>query len=88
MTPIKQKTITLVKPGRNFFPKQVNLAEHGGNVPRLSDDPITFTEEEAHRVWHPHNNTIVINLRISRKKVYQILIDNRSFLDILFKSTP
>ena len=49
--------------------------------------PITFTEEEAHEPWHPHNNAIIINLRITRRKVYCILIDNKSSLDIPFKST-
>ena len=63
----------------------MNLAEQHEKVPHLSDKPITFIEEEAHGLWHPHNGAIVVNLKISRRNC--ILIDNGSSFNILFKST-
>ncbi|KAL5575083.1 hypothetical protein UlMin_016782 [Ulmus minor] len=69
------------------FPHQVNLAKHKNKAPRLSNEPIIFTEEEASGLWHPHKDAIVISLRIASQKVYKILIDNGSSADILFHST-
>ncbi|KAL5539242.1 hypothetical protein UlMin_045287 [Ulmus minor] len=69
------------------YPQQVNLAEHRDKIPRLSNDPIIFTEEEASGLWHPHKDAIVVSLRIASRKVYKILIDNGSSADILFRST-
>ncbi|KAL5543710.1 hypothetical protein UlMin_007494 [Ulmus minor] len=69
------------------FPHQVNLAEHKNKAPRLSNEPIIFTEDEASGLWHPHKDAIVVALRIAGQKVYKILIDNGSSADILFRST-
>ncbi|KAL5577017.1 hypothetical protein UlMin_018716 [Ulmus minor] len=69
------------------FPHQINLAEHKNKAPRLSNEPIIFTEEEASGLWHPHKDAIVVALRIASPKVYKILIDNGSSADILFRST-
>ncbi|KAL5559167.1 hypothetical protein UlMin_035378 [Ulmus minor] len=56
-------------------------------IPRLSDDPIIFTEGEARGLWHPHTDAIVVTLRIAGRKVFRILVDNGSSAGILFKST-
>ncbi|KAL5577285.1 hypothetical protein UlMin_018984 [Ulmus minor] len=69
------------------FPHQVNLTGHKEKIPRLSDDPIIFTESEARGLWHPHTDAIVVTLRIAGRKVFWILVDNGSSADILFKST-
>ncbi|KAL5555515.1 hypothetical protein UlMin_037751 [Ulmus minor] len=69
------------------FPHQINLAEHKNKAPRLSSEPIIFTEEEASSLWHPHKDAIVVALRIASRKVYKILTDNGSSADILFRST-
>ncbi|KAL5548830.1 hypothetical protein UlMin_004061 [Ulmus minor] len=69
------------------FPHQVNLTGHKEKIPRLSDDPIIFTESKARGLWHPHTDAIVVTLRIAGRKVFRILVDNGSSADILFKST-
>ncbi|KAL5565596.1 hypothetical protein UlMin_028760 [Ulmus minor] len=69
------------------FPHQVNLTGHKEKIPRLSDDPIIFTESEARGLWRPHTDAIVVTLRITGRKVFRILVDNGSSADILFKST-
>ncbi|KAL5552836.1 hypothetical protein UlMin_040237 [Ulmus minor] len=69
------------------FPHQVNLTGHKEKIPRLSDDPIIFTESEARGLWHPHTDAIMVTLRIAGRKVFRILVDNESSTDILFKST-
>ncbi|KAL5546702.1 hypothetical protein UlMin_006389 [Ulmus minor] len=69
------------------FPYQVNLTGHKKKIRRLFDDPIIFTEGEARSLWHPHTDAIVVTLRIAGRKVFEILVDNRSSADIMFKST-
>ncbi|KAL5567906.1 hypothetical protein UlMin_024481 [Ulmus minor] len=69
------------------FPHQVNLTGHKEKIPRLSNDPIIFTESEARCLCHPHTDAIVVTLRIAGRKVFRILVDNGSSADILFKST-
>ena len=49
------------------------------------DDPvISFTEEDARRVHHPHNNALVINLTIVDFNTRWVLVDNGSLIDILY----
>ena len=49
------------------------------------DDPvISFTEEDARRVHHPHNNALVINLTIVDFNTRWVLVDNGSLTDILY----
>ncbi|KAL5542882.1 hypothetical protein UlMin_010592 [Ulmus minor] len=50
------------------FPHQINLTEHKNKAPRLSNEPIIFTEEEASDLWHPHKDAIVVALRIASEK--------------------
>lgn len=69
------------------FLHQVSLDEHKNKAPHLSNKLITFKEEEASGLYHPHKDAIVVALRIVGQKVYTILIDNGSSTDILFKST-
>ncbi|KAL5550479.1 hypothetical protein UlMin_000655 [Ulmus minor] len=59
-----------------LYPQQINLAGHRDKIPRLSNEPIIFTEGEASGLWHPHKDAIVVSLRIASRKVYKILIDN------------
>ncbi|KAL5560063.1 hypothetical protein UlMin_036274 [Ulmus minor] len=68
-------------------PHQINLTGHKEKVPRLSNDPIVFTEDEARDLWHPHMDAIMVTLRIVGRKMFRILFDNGSSANILFKST-
>ncbi|KAL5570533.1 hypothetical protein UlMin_027108 [Ulmus minor] len=74
-------------PSLCYHPYWFNLTGHKEIIPRLSDDPIIFTESEARGLWHPHTNAIVVTLSIAGRQVFRILVDNGSSADILFKST-
>ena len=45
---------------------------------------ITFTDEDAERVHHPHDNAIVITLLISDYTTKRVLVDNGISTDILY----
>ena len=45
---------------------------------------ITFTDEDAERVHHPHDDVIVITLLIANYTTRKVLVDNGSSTDILY----
>nr|XP_023895777.1 uncharacterized protein LOC112007641 [Quercus suber] len=50
------------------------------------EQAITFTDEDAERVHHPHDDAIVVTLLIADYKTRRVLIDNGSSADILYYS--
>ena len=51
---------------------------------RKIKDEITFSKADLHGINHPHDDPIVIFLNIFNYDVRQVLIDNRSSIDVLF----
>ena len=47
-------------------------------------DDITFSEKKAHHVRHPHRDTLVIKAMIANNNVHRMLVNNGSFVDILY----
>ncbi|XP_024029279.1 uncharacterized protein LOC112093925 [Morus notabilis] len=61
------------------------MTEHVVKFVKMENIAITFTEEEARKLLHPHNDAIVVSLQVANSLVHRILIDNESSVDILFK---
>ena len=55
--------------------------------PAVPHETMYFTNEEAKRVLHPHNDAIVLKAQVANNLVKMVLIDNGSAADIVFKST-
>ena len=58
-----------------------------GRSPRertTDEQAITFTEDEAERIHHPHDDAIVITLLIADYTTRRVLMDNGSSADILY----
>jgi hypothetical protein len=51
---------------------------------KLEDLPITFAEEDARKVFHPHDDALVITLEIAGYSTRRVLIDNGSSADIIY----
>jgi hypothetical protein len=51
---------------------------------RLDDLPITFTEEDARKVFHPHDDALVVTLEIAGYSTRHVRIDNGSSADIIY----
>ena len=48
------------------------------------EQAITFTDEDAARIHHPHDDAIVITLLITDYTTRRVLVDNGSSADILY----
>ena len=65
----------------------VQNVQLSGRPPRTRETDkkaITFTDEDAGRVHHPHNDAIVITVLIVDYMTRRVLVDNGSSTDILY----
>ena len=67
--------------------QNVQLSRQSPKTKTTNEQAITFTDEDATRVHHPHDNAIVINLLITDYTTRRVLIDNGSSADILYYPT-
>ena len=61
-----------------------------GSVPKIArrESPIIrFLEEDARRLHHPHNNALVVSIRVEDYNVHRVLVNNGSSADILYYPT-
>ena len=64
--------------------------QRSGRSPRMrttDEQAITFTDEDAERVHHPHDDAIVITLLIVDYMTKRVLMDNGSSANILYYPT-
>lgn len=64
-----------------------NLSERPPKLFKGETVDITFTEEDARHVHHPHNDALVIKAAIGGLNVHRVLVDNGSSVNILAYST-
>ncbi|XP_065623881.1 uncharacterized protein LOC136065108 [Quercus suber] len=72
---------------KKTYLKVVQNVQLSGRSPRTrgTDEPnISFTDEEAKRIHHPHDDAIVITLLIADYRTRRVLVDNGSSADILY----
>ena len=53
---------------------------------RIDNPIIGFLEEDAWRLHHLHDNALVVNIQIGDYNTHRVLVDNGSFVDILYYS--
>ena len=72
---------------KKMYLKVVQNIQLSGRSPRMRgiDEPtISFTDEEAERIHHPHDDAIVITLLIADYTTRRVLVDNGSLANILY----
>ncbi|XP_058092147.1 uncharacterized protein LOC131238038 [Magnolia sinica] len=62
----------------------VHLTERPSKELRVSPCNLTFTEEDAHGIQHPHNDALVVTMTIANRKVYCILVNTGSSADVIY----
>ena len=53
-------------------------------IARKESPIIGFLEEDARRLHHPHDDALVVSIRIEDYNMHRVLVDNGSSADILY----
>ena len=72
---------------KKAYLKVVHSVQLSGGSPRArttDEQVITFMDEDAERIHHPHDDAIVITLLIADYTTKRVLVDNGSSADILY----
>ncbi|GMN66037.1 hypothetical protein TIFTF001_035104 [Ficus carica] len=62
----------------------INMAEHISKICHQDSTPITFTDDEADQLLHPHNDALIEEIRVVDNVIRRVLVDNGSLADIIF----
>ena len=75
------------KKARNTYLRMVQNVQFIGSVPKIAqrESPIIgFSEDDARRLHHPHDDALVVSVRVGDYNVHWTLVDNGSSADILY----
>ena len=64
--------------------QNVQLMDSITKMARIDNPVIRFLEEDTQRLHHPHDNALIVNIRIGDYNMHQVLVDNNSSADILY----
>ena len=64
--------------------QNVQLMGLVSKMARINNLVIGFTEEDAQCLHHPHDNALVVSIRVEDYNTHQVLVDNESSVDILY----
>ena len=64
--------------------QNVQLSGRSPKTRTPDEQAITFTDEDASRIHHPHDDAIIITLLIADYSIRRVLVDNGSSTDILY----
>ena len=53
-------------------------------IPRMDNPVIKFSEDDAQRLYHPHDDALVVSLQMGDYNMHRVLVDNDSSADILY----
>ena len=53
-------------------------------MPRVDNPIIGFSEEDAQHLHHPHDDALVVSIRVGDYNTYRVLVDNGSSANILY----
>ena len=62
------------------------MAEHVAKLSKKENTVISFTNDKVRRLIHPYTDALVLSMNITNGKVFHILVDIGSSVDILFTS--
>ena len=75
------------KKARKTYLRMVQNVQFIGSVPKIAqrESPIIgFSEDDARRLHHPHDDALVVSVRVGDYNVHRMLVDNGSSADILY----
>ena len=75
------------KKAHKTYLRMVHNVQLTGSVPKIArmDNPVIgFSEEDARRLHHPHDDALVVSLQVGDYNMHRVLVDNGSLADILY----
>ena len=63
--------------------QNVQLTGYVLKMTQIDNPVIGFTEEDNRRLHHPHNDALVVSIRVRDYNTHRVLVDNGSSVDIL-----
>ena len=78
------------KKARKTYLRMVQNVQLTSFVPKMAriDNPIIgFSEEDARHLHHPHDDVIVVSIRVGDYNTHRVLVDNGNSADILYYPT-
>ena len=75
------------KKARKTYLRMIQNVQLTGSMPKIArkENPIIgFSEEDARRLHHPHDDALVVSIRIEDYNMHRVLVDNGSLVDILY----
>ena len=75
------------KKARKTYLRMVQNVQLTGSIPKIArrESPVIgFLDEDARRLHHPHDDALVVNIRVGDYNVHRMLVDNGSSADILY----
>ena len=64
--------------------QNVQLTRFVPKIARRESPIIGFSEEDARRLHHPHDNSLVVSIRVGDYNMHKVLVDNGSLANILY----
>ena len=75
------------KKARKTYLRKVQNVQLTGSIPKIArrESPIIgFSEEDARRLHHPHDDALVVSVRVGDYNMHRMLVDNGNLTDILY----
>ena len=75
------------KKARKTYLRMVQNVQLMGSVPKIArreSSIIGFSEDDARCLHHPHDDALVVNIRVRDYNVHRMLVDNGNSTDILY----
>jgi len=77
----------LSKKARKTYLRMVQNVQLTSFIPKMArvDNPIMkFSEEDARCLHHPHDDALIVSIRVGNYNTHRVLVNNGSFADILY----
>ena len=66
------------------MPQNVQLTGFVSKITRRESPIIEFSEEDARRLHHPHDDALVVSIQVGDYNMHRVLVDNGNSADILY----
>ena len=64
--------------------QNIQVTRYAPKMVQVNNPVIGFMEENAWRLYHPHDDALVVSIRVGDYNTYMVLVDNGSSADILY----